>query len=316
MLKMYESEQPFAYKILTKSILNEKLSHAYLFETNDYSNSYQFILSFVKEIFCHCTQELNEDLKKNICKRIDDNTFLEFKNISPDGQWIKKEQIEELQKEFETKGIESTKKIYLIMDADKMNSYAANSLLKFLEEPEENIIAILVTEDQNQIMKTIKSRCQIIRLFSNQNDSLNPTEKLVAILTNGKDNCDTFRSDVKKMELIDYAIDFCFKIEKERYFLICDNTNNLKKILSTKEDFEMFLNVIMLFYKDLINNIIGKKDILFESKKDVFKELTTKLELKDLCDRISIVNSLKSELNVNANLNLLFDKLVIDIVRG
>lgn len=316
MLEKYKNEQPYAYKILKNSIEKDKLSHAYLFETNDYSKSYDFILSFIKEVFCKYKIDDKEDAKKNICRRIDDNNFLEFKIIRPDGQWIKKEQIENLQKEFETKSIESTKKIYLILDADKMNSYAANSLLKFLEEPEENIIAILVTENQHQVIKTIKSRCQIIRLLANQNDNLTSNERLVTLLTNGKENYDTFINDAQKMELIDYAVNFCVRIEKEKYLMICDNANNLKKTLSTKEDYDVFLSVLLLFYEDLINYKIGRRNILFDSKIDTIKELAGKLLLKDLCNKLNIVNSLKYELNVNANLNLLFDKLIIDMVKG
>lgn len=316
MLEKYKNEQPYTYKILKNSIEKDKLSHAYLFETNDYSKSYDFILSFIKEVFCKYKIDDKEDAKKNICRRIDDNNFLEFKIIRPDGQWIKKEQIENLQKEFETKSIESTEKIYLILDADKMNSYAANSLLKFLEEPEENIIAILVTENQHQVIKTIKSRCQIIRLLANQNDNLTSNERLVTLLTNGKENYDTFINDAQKMELIDYAVNFCVRIEKEKYLMICDNANNLKKTLSTKEDYDVFLSVLLLFYEDLINYKIGRRNILFDSKIDTIKELAGKLLLKDLCNKLNIVNSLKYELNVNANLNLLFDKLIIDMVKG
>lgn len=316
MLEKYKNEQPYAYKILKNSIEKDKLSHAYLFETNDYSKSYDFILSFIKEVFCKYKIDNKEDAKKNICRRIDDNNFLEFKIIRPDGQWIKKEQIENLQKEFETKSIESTKKVYLILDADKMNSYAANSLLKFLEEPEENIIAILVTENQHQVIKTIKSRCQIIRLLANQNNNLTSNERLVALLTNGKENYDAFINDAQKMELIDYAVNFCVRIEKEKYLMICDNANNLKKTLSTKEDYDVFLSVLLLFYEDLINYKMGRRNILFDSKIDTIKELAGKLLLKDLCNKLNIVNSLKYELNVNANLNLLFDKLIIDMVKG
>ena len=43
-----------------------------------------------------------------------------------------------------------------------MNTSAANSLLKFLEEPVGNFLAILETESVGRILPTIQSRCQII----------------------------------------------------------------------------------------------------------------------------------------------------------
>ena len=54
-----------------------------------------------------------------------------------------------------------------------MNDISSNSLLKFIEEPEENIFAILVTENRFALLKTILSRCQVLKLksnFLNKND--------------------------------------------------------------------------------------------------------------------------------------------------
>ena len=73
-----------------------------------------------------------------------------------------KEQILGLQNEFSTKAIESKYKVCIILNCEQLNKYAANSLLKFLEEPEENIITILLTNNIGQVLKTIVSRCQVI----------------------------------------------------------------------------------------------------------------------------------------------------------
>jgi DNA polymerase-3 subunit delta' len=50
----------------------------------------------------------------------------------------------------------------MIADADKMSVGAANSLLKFLEEPSADTVAILMTEQLQRILPTILSRCQVI----------------------------------------------------------------------------------------------------------------------------------------------------------
>ena len=59
-----------------------------------------------------------------------------------------------------------------------MNSAAANSILKFLEEPQDNIIAILLTTNIDKVMPTIKSRCQIISLFNNE-ENMNDIEDII-----------------------------------------------------------------------------------------------------------------------------------------
>lgn len=62
------------------------------------------------------------------------------------------------------KSINSGKQFYIIEYAENLNSSSANALLKFLEEPDDEIIAILVTKNINKVISTIVSRCQIVNL--------------------------------------------------------------------------------------------------------------------------------------------------------
>ena len=82
--------------------------------------------------------------------------------IRPDGQDIKKEQMSALIFNMTKKGYEAGRKIYIISKADRMNVAAANTLLKFLEEPEGEVTAILLTDSYQSILPTIQSRCQRI----------------------------------------------------------------------------------------------------------------------------------------------------------
>ena len=54
----------------------------------------------------------------------------------------------------------------IIWMAEKMNVECSNKLLKFIEEPPKDTYVILITEDENKILPTIKSRCQITRFYS------------------------------------------------------------------------------------------------------------------------------------------------------
>lgn len=88
--------------------------------------------------------------------------YVDVKVIKSDGMWIKKDQLLDLQSEFNNKAFEGNKKIYIIRSAEKMNVQTANSILKFLEEPVDDIIAILITDNINMLLPTIISRCQVI----------------------------------------------------------------------------------------------------------------------------------------------------------
>lgn len=65
-------------------------------------------------------------------------------------------------KKLALKSYEGGYKVMLIWMAEKLNTSAANKLLKLIEEPPEKTVFILITEDEEQIIQTIRSRCQIL----------------------------------------------------------------------------------------------------------------------------------------------------------
>ena len=165
MLDEYKKTQHIAYKILNTSVKNNTFSHAYLFDTNGFPESSKIIMSFVKTLLCPNKYTNKEKCGEcHQCEVIESGNFPEIKIINPDGMWIKKKQLQELQSEFGEKAIIGNKRIYIINHADRLNTSAANSILKFLEEPEEGIIAILQTDNIYSVLETILSRCQTLSL--------------------------------------------------------------------------------------------------------------------------------------------------------
>ncbi|KAA1244308.1 DNA polymerase III subunit [Aquimarina sp. RZ0] len=65
-------------------------------------------------------------------------------------------------KKLSLKSYEGGYKVMLIWMADKMNIAASNKLLKLIEEPPEKTVFILITEDEEQLIQTIRSRCQVL----------------------------------------------------------------------------------------------------------------------------------------------------------
>lgn len=153
--------------VIENIISFNKLSHAYIIEVNDYDSDYLLVKAFVKLILCmnnvKKVSELNCD-KCEICRLVDEGNYPNILVVEPDGKEIKKGQLLDLQKEYNNKSMLDSNRVYIIKEADKLNLAAANSILKFLEEPEDNIVAILLTKNRYQIIDTILSRCQIIAL--------------------------------------------------------------------------------------------------------------------------------------------------------
>lgn len=151
---------------INKIIKNNKVSHAYLIELNDYEDDMKYIFDFIKMIICNIEYSLL-DKENNIIRLIDDNNYPDIKIIEPDGATIKKGQMIDLQKDYSNKSLLDGKRIYVVKEADKLNPASANTILKFLEEPEEDIIAILLTQNRYKILETILSRCQILTIKDN-----------------------------------------------------------------------------------------------------------------------------------------------------
>lgn len=80
------------------------------------------------------------------------------------------EDAQEVLKTLSLKSFEGGYKIMIIWMADKMNSAASNKLLKILEEPSDKTVFILITEQEEDIMQTIRSRCQVLHFNSLPNN--------------------------------------------------------------------------------------------------------------------------------------------------
>lgn len=141
------------------------LPHSFLIESNNVNKALVDIKNILKVI--NCPEKYEEKCQKNcnLCKLIDNNTLPSLIIIEPDGLQIKKIQLNDMEERFATKPIYSRYNMYIIKDADRMNESAGNTILKFLEEPEDNILGIFITNNRNNVLGTIRSRCQYYKLF-------------------------------------------------------------------------------------------------------------------------------------------------------
>ncbi|HIP26254.1 MAG TPA: DNA polymerase III subunit delta' [Flavobacteriaceae bacterium] len=88
--------------------------------------------------------------------------WMQFLDVEKKQGLIGKDEALEVSKKLSLKSFEGGYKIMIIWMAEKMNIAAANKLLKLIEEPPEKTVLILIAEDEEQIIKTILSRCQVL----------------------------------------------------------------------------------------------------------------------------------------------------------
>lgn len=307
MLNSYKNGQPVVYSMLVNAINNGKLSHAYIFDSNGNSDVFDIVLSFVKMILCKDIEDENE--KSVICKRVDDGNYLDVKVIEPDGMWIKKDQLLDLQSEFNKRAFEGNKKIYIIKNAERMNSQTSNSILKFLEEPVDDIIAILVVDNVNLLLSTIISRCQLIKLNKKNFDG--------STLVN-------FNNLIKNSELNSLSVEERIKFIDDVFSFIMNIENNgLDTIVYAKSlwhnNFKdrstslYALEVMIMFYYDVMKYLSGIKGLFFEDKIDGIQTVSNKNDYISIAKKIEYIDEAKNNIKRNLNVNLLIDKLIIEM---
>ena len=297
MLDDFKDTNCTAYNILKSAIINNKISHAYLIETLGNNIGFDFALSFAKALLCPNKFTNNKKcLNCNQCKLIDDNNYIELEIIETNELWIKKEKIEKLQKDFNYKPIVGKRKIYIIKDADKIRENLANTLLKFIEEPEEGVIAILITDNKSKILDTIISRCQVISLK----------------------NVSNYKIDTMKYskELIRNVISFINYYEEKSIETIVYSNLLFHDKMKERKDYLLAFNLILMYYNDIINYKLNGNFLIFEDYIDKEKIFVfEKLTIDNLLKKIDIVINLKKSIVNNVNLNLLIDKLIISFKR-
>lgn len=280
MLEIFKDKQPLFYEEVINSIKNNKISHAYLIETNNYPLSNEIILEFIKEIF---SKYMSEEEFSKIDNLIENDSLADFKVISPDGSWIKKDQILDLKESFSKTSYAKRPRIYLIKEADKLNKYAANSLLKFLEEPDGNIIAILVSENRYRVLETLRSRCQLYTLTN--------TDK---------------KNEIFNIELISKIIETLEnkKIESIAYFPIV-----LENDLRNKEFWTSTFNDMIDIYE---NSLRKMEKVSYVDYGNVLDLIVNKNSLQEIINKIHILFTMVNNLEYNLNISMMLDNFIIE----
>lgn len=154
------SGQEQAVKILSKSLATGLISHAYLFIGAEGIGKMHTAKLFAESIISQSDKDAHLFFKDNIHPDI---LIIEKK---ADKTVITIEQItSEIEPWLALKPFRASRRVVIIRDAHLMRNEAANSLLKILEEPPGYAVIILIS-DENRILETVLSRCQVIRFFA------------------------------------------------------------------------------------------------------------------------------------------------------
>jgi len=148
-----------------------RLAHAYLLLGPKGVGKGRFATDLVKFLFC--LDRASEPAPGHLgscgqcrnCRRVDHGNL-------PDLHWFRRqegkrdivmEDIDRFQQEMSLKPVEGPWKVFVVEEADRLNVSSANHMLKVLEEPPDYSLILLLAEEEDDILPTIRSRVHVVR---------------------------------------------------------------------------------------------------------------------------------------------------------
>jgi DNA polymerase-3 subunit delta' len=239
---------------------------------------------------------------------------------------IRKNQIQDLQEEFSKTAIEPGKKIYVIRDIDKISAGAANSLLKFLEEPYPDIHAILTTSNINRILPTIISRSQVVSFSSLQKHIIEQElrdagyeqdhARLLAQLTNNAEDAMAIADHEWFLDVIDAVTDIYRMLAREEAGLLLHFNRQYDILYQDKDTTSFLLSCMILYHKDIIHVLEDDANrVVFQGELDQLSRLALQHPKQRRIDELERMLSLQGRLRSYINERLAFDNLLLELER-
>jgi len=303
------------YKVLENALKRDRLAHAYMFIGEASAPKKETAYLLAQSLICK--QDGFADETCDDCLRVLHNNYADMIYLDGLTTSIKKEDILKVKEEFSKTNLESKgKKIYIIDGAEYATLSALNSLLTFLEEPGSQTIAILLVENPDQILDTIKSRCQMItfqkqnkeetfKRFSQEYDILDayllsylgiPENKIV---------------EVMESEEYQHAL-YTFKTYIEKYLKHYQDANVFlhiegfkKSKLDSKQVCHYFFDMLGLLAKDAL---IEKQ--IHQSWYQSMIDLMSKKQAEHI---LNVSNRMKDKNIKSVNLGLLIDQFIYEM---
>ena len=298
--------QNFAKKYLTNSIKSNMVSHAYMFEgpngigKNTMARELAAILLEMENLF----------------------NSPDYIEIKPDGNSIKIAQIRKLQSDILVKPYKSYK-IYVIDEAQKMTVEAQNALLNTLEEPPKYAIIILITDNKESLLDTIKSRCEIIKFTPI------PMQEVASYLTmNGIDSkrasllANFSRGSMKKAIELSESEEFHLMREEVQKYVETFLNGNLIEIMDIQSSIEKYkdqitnvLDLLINYFRDImmVKENVDNSMIINLDRLIFVKNMSNKTTYSQLSKIIDIIEETKNKLRSNCNFNISIQVMTLNI---
>lgn len=322
-----KNRQPIIYQTFTNSLKNKSLSHAYLLVGNPGTPLKETAVFLAKSILCDDPSPLACS-NCITCLRIESDNYPDVIILDGSKATIKKEDVLNIESRFEktafeTKGI----MIYIVHLVENMTLEAINSILKFLEEPEGEVYAFLTTNNLNNVLPTIISRCQTLNLKSIDRQTIideaidlsieredaellsyfyNDSELIFDFLKNEEESENYFISKKAIKGLLNTLVE---GNEKDATYYV---QKEIIPLIKTKEEMRFFVDLLSEIFEDLLN-LKCNKDIYLKSYVTILSSLVNKLP--HIESSLAEILKQRNLVNMNLNISLQIDHIILFIVK-
>lgn len=319
--------QPVVMTQLQTIFEKNRIGHAYIFDGEKDTGKEEVATYFIRLLLCD--EPLNNVPCGTCrhCKRIDSGNHPNVTHIHPDGQYIKIDQIRELISEMTKTGFEEGRKVYIIHDAERMNVASSNTLLKFLEEPEGLVTAILLTSNYQSILPTIQSRCQHIKFSSIPKHILRQKLQQEGITESMSATISMMTNSVEKG--LELAKNEQFALARKTVLKLVETVGkNVHEALlivydewlpnfKEKYEFEQALDLLLYAYRDIVAIKANlEADCTFPDMRQVWKSIALHSTYDCLSNQMQAILQARQNLERNMNRTLLMEQLMLKLQEG
>jgi DNA polymerase-3 subunit delta' len=311
--------------IFKNVISQNKISNAYLFVGEEGLGK-----RFMAEYFAmmiNCKGETAKPcFKCSSCLKVMDKNHPDVFFIKPEENSIKVDTIRYITNEINIRPYEANKKIFIIDQADKMTAAAQNAFLKTLEEPPLYGLFILIASQQQELLPTIVSRCNIVRFNKENRNTIKNylmfehdiSEKEAEVLAHIADGNFAQANKLTNNEYLNFRRETIQEIEKILTIKGFEVIEEFEFFDKNKDNIEEILKILLSYMRDLLV-FKATKDASFIKNIDFLnriQEMESRLTINKLNNIINRIEQFNSQINSNINYQLAVENLFLDMAGG
>lgn len=315
----------WAVDMLRNHVARGEVRHAYLFSGPPGLGRRTLALRLAQALNCEKPLAAGEPCHLcRSCKQIESMTHPDLSVIQAEteGGTLKVDQVREIQRVLNLKPYQSSYRVALFLRFHEANDNAANALLKTLEEAPSHVILILTADNPEQLLPTVISRCEVLRLHPLPVEAISADliergveedqARLLAHISGGRPGyARRLAEDASLLEKREERLNDLQtllpapRVEKFSY---------AEKLAKDKDAMRQTIMVWLSYWRDVLLRVAGAETALVNIDRNMEIEfLAGRLDISAARQVVSGLESALEKMDRNVNSRLLAEVILLDL---